>query len=87
MKNQPPPWPFSDRRMPAFRRPAKVRLSTTGCLLSSLAAGATLDRPVQEKKWGLLANLADPFGNGLCLLEMRGRGYDELLAGDPLRPD
>jgi predicted enzyme related to lactoylglutathione lyase len=43
------------------------------------AAGATLDREVQTKRWGRLANLADPFGNGFCLLELRGRGYDELL--------
>jgi predicted enzyme related to lactoylglutathione lyase len=43
------------------------------------AAGAVLDRDVQTKKWGRLANLADPFGNGFCLLEMRGRGYDELV--------
>jgi predicted enzyme related to lactoylglutathione lyase len=47
----------------------------------AVAAGATLDREVQARKWGRLANLADPFGNGLCLLEMRGRGYDELLGG------
>ncbi|TMA26226.1 MAG: VOC family protein [Deltaproteobacteria bacterium] len=47
----------------------------------ALAAGAALDREVQPKKWGRLANLADPFGNGLCLLEMRGQGYDELLGG------
>ena len=47
----------------------------------ALGAGATLDREVRPRKWGRLANLADPFGNGLCLLEMRGRGYDELLGG------
>lgn len=43
------------------------------------AAGATLDREIQTRKWGLLAVLADPFGNGFCLLELRGRGYDELI--------
>jgi predicted enzyme related to lactoylglutathione lyase len=43
------------------------------------AAGATLDREVQTRVWGRLAVLADPFGNGFCLLEMRGRGYDELV--------
>ena len=45
------------------------------------AAGATLDREIQTKKWGRLAVLADPFGNGFCLLELRGRGYDEMLGG------
>ena len=41
--------------------------------------GATLERPIQERKWGRMANLADPFGHGLDLLEFKGRGYDELL--------
>ncbi|HEY0094307.1 MAG TPA: VOC family protein, partial [Archangium sp.] len=43
------------------------------------AAGATLERDIQEQKWGRMANLADPFGNGFCLLEFRGRGYDEIV--------
>lgn len=42
------------------------------------AAGARLEREIQTKRWGRLANLADPFGNGLCLLQFAGRGYDEL---------
>jgi lactoylglutathione lyase len=25
--------------------------------------------------------LADPFGHGLCLIEFRGRGYDEIATG------
>jgi predicted enzyme related to lactoylglutathione lyase len=45
------------------------------------AAGATLDRDIRDKKWGRLAILADPFGNGFCLLEYRGRGYDEMIGG------
>jgi len=45
------------------------------------AAGATLDGEIQTTKWGRLAVLADPFGNGFCLLELRGRGYDEMLGG------
>lgn len=45
------------------------------------AAGATLEGGVREKKWGRLAVMADPFGNGFCFLELRGRGYDELIGG------
>jgi predicted enzyme related to lactoylglutathione lyase len=45
------------------------------------AAGATLEGEVRQKKWGRLALLADPFGNGFCLLEMQGRGYDAMLSG------
>jgi catechol 2,3-dioxygenase-like lactoylglutathione lyase family enzyme len=43
------------------------------------AAGATLEGDIQEREWGRMANLADPFGHGFCLLEFRGRGYDALV--------
>jgi len=43
------------------------------------AAGATLDREVQERPYGRMANLADPFGHGLCILQLNERGYDALL--------
>ena len=42
-------------------------------------AGATLDREIKARPYGRIAVLADPFGNGFCLLEMKGRGYDEML--------
>ncbi|HEU4583103.1 MAG TPA: VOC family protein [Polyangiaceae bacterium] len=42
------------------------------------AAGATREGQVSEHAWGKLALLADPWGNGFCLLEFVGRGYDEL---------
>jgi predicted enzyme related to lactoylglutathione lyase len=41
-------------------------------------AGATLEGDLQERPWGRMALLADPFGHGLCLLEFRGQGYDAL---------
>jgi predicted enzyme related to lactoylglutathione lyase len=44
----------------------------------ALAAGATLERDVTEHAYGRLALLADPFGNGFCLLEFTGRGYDAI---------
>jgi predicted enzyme related to lactoylglutathione lyase len=45
----------------------------------AVSAGARLERPIMARKWGRMANLADPFGHGLCLLQFQGRGYDELL--------
>jgi hypothetical protein len=33
-----------------------------------------------------MANLADPFGHGFCLLELRGRGYDEILQPEVISP-
>jgi catechol 2,3-dioxygenase-like lactoylglutathione lyase family enzyme len=44
-------------------------------------AGALLERGIEEHKWGRMANMADPFGHGFCLIEFRGRGYDELIGG------
>jgi predicted enzyme related to lactoylglutathione lyase len=42
------------------------------------AAGACLEGDVQTHVWGRIAVLADPFGNGFCLIEFLGRGYDEI---------
>ncbi|MGH8691302.1 MAG: VOC family protein [Burkholderiales bacterium] len=47
-------------------------------LAQALAAGATLERDVTQHAYGELALLADPFGNGFCLLAFAGRGYDEI---------
>ena len=44
-----------------------------------VSLGAVLERPVEDRSWGRMASLADPFGHGIDLLEFRGRGYDELL--------
>lgn len=48
-------------------------------LESAIAAGAVVEGEVRSFSWGRIARLADPFGHGLCLLEFRGRGYDEIL--------
>lgn len=42
------------------------------------AAGASVEGDLRSFPWGRIARLADPFGHGFCLLEFRGRGYDEL---------
>ena len=45
-----------------------------------VSLGASLERPIQERRWGRMANMADPFGHGFDLLEFKGRGYDEMLS-------
>jgi predicted enzyme related to lactoylglutathione lyase len=47
----------------------------------AVQAGAKLERDATTHAYGLLALLADPFGNGFCLIEFRGRGYDEIVVG------
>jgi predicted enzyme related to lactoylglutathione lyase len=46
----------------------------------AVAAGAKLERAPATEAWGRIAILGDPFGNGFCLIELRGRGYDEVVA-------
>src|SRR5204863_5498479 len=41
-----------------------------------VALGASLDRPVKQRDYGRIANMADPFGNGFDLIELAGAGYD-----------
>lgn len=43
-----------------------------------LAAGATQEGAIRDNNWGRIVQLADPFGHGWCLLQFRGRGYDEI---------
>jgi len=53
-------------------------------LARALAAGARVETPVRTAAWGKIAVLADPFGNGFCLIEFLGRGYDEIES--PIKP-
>lgn len=41
-------------------------------------AGATVEADIQQRRWGRIAMFADPFGNGFCILQFTGRGYDEI---------
>jgi len=41
-------------------------------------AGAKVDEPAQDRAWGRIAILADPFGHGFCLLQFSGPGYDAI---------
>ena len=53
-----------------------------GAVRSAEAAGANLEGDLQVHEWGRIANMADPFGHGFCLLEFTGRGYDEIAGSD-----
>jgi len=52
----------------------------TGIAFYRDALGLTPGRRLGQS-WVRLAILADPSGNGFCLLEYRGRGYDEMIGG------
>jgi predicted enzyme related to lactoylglutathione lyase len=44
----------------------------------AVAAGAKLETETRVHNWGKIAVLSDPFGNGFCLIQFLGRGYDEI---------
>lgn len=46
----------------------------------AVEAGATLESPPTSHAWGRIATLADPFGHGLCVLQLLNRGYDEIAS-------
>lgn len=41
-------------------------------------AGAVIEGEVREYDWGRIATLADPFGHGLCLMQLAPGGYDNV---------
>lgn len=61
--------------------PVHLDFEVTGlprAVARAMAAGASMEQDIESKVWGRIAMLADPFGNGFCLLEFTGRGYDEI---------
>jgi predicted enzyme related to lactoylglutathione lyase len=44
----------------------------------AVAAGAKLERDIEDTAWGRIARFADPWGNGFCILQFTGRGYDAI---------
>ena len=42
----------------------------------AVALGAKLEAGPSDQPFGRIAQLADPFGHGLCILQMSERGYD-----------
>ncbi|WP_067650402.1 VOC family protein [Dokdonella koreensis] len=49
------------------------------------AAGAVREGAIRPAAWGRIAQLADPFGHGLCLIAFSDRGYDAIALEDPAR--
>jgi predicted enzyme related to lactoylglutathione lyase len=45
----------------------------------AVAAGGALDRDIVDHRYWRMANLADPFGNGVDLIEFVDGGYDAFM--------
>ena len=48
-------------------------------------AGTVLVRALQERVWGRMANMVDPFGNPFDLIELARGGYDRIDMLNPSR--
>jgi predicted enzyme related to lactoylglutathione lyase/GNAT superfamily N-acetyltransferase len=46
------------------------------------SAGATREGDIRAFSWGRILVMADPFGNGFCLLQFEGAGYAEIASSD-----
>jgi predicted enzyme related to lactoylglutathione lyase len=44
----------------------------------AIEAGATIEGEIETHAWGRIAQIADPFGHGICFVQFLGRGYDEI---------
>lgn len=44
----------------------------------AVAAGAMQEGETHTFVWGRLATMSDPFGHGFCLLQFKGKGYDQV---------
>jgi predicted enzyme related to lactoylglutathione lyase len=44
----------------------------------AIDAGATMEGEIRTYNWGRVAQMADPFGHGMCFIQFLGRGYDEI---------
>lgn len=40
------------------------------------AAGGIFESGIHSAPWGKIALFSDPFGNGFCLIQFTGKGYD-----------
>ena len=59
------------RRQHPCAQPRMVRVVHVCC-------GGWGHREVQIYSWGKIAGVADPFGHGICLIQLLGAGYDEV---------
>lgn len=44
----------------------------------AITAGAAIEGGIETHRWGRIAQIADPFGHGICLIQFLGGGYDEI---------
>jgi predicted enzyme related to lactoylglutathione lyase len=78
------PLPKSPERKRSYQRhwtPVHFDLAVDdleAAVTRALAAGARRESEITLHRWGRMCLLADPYGNGVCLLDLRP-GYDAIV--------
>ena len=54
-----------------------------GAFARAVSAGARAESAIEAYPWGRMALLADPFGNGFCLIELDAAGYAAIATPYP----
>jgi predicted enzyme related to lactoylglutathione lyase len=72
-----------ERRRDYRRHWTPVHLDVTvadleAAIARAVAAGATQEGEIESHAWGRIAFVSDPFGHGLCLLQLSAAGYDAI---------
>jgi predicted enzyme related to lactoylglutathione lyase len=80
--------PATDQRRDYARHWTPVHLDMVvadveAAVARATQAGADCEGAIQTHNWGRIAHMADPFGNGFCLIQFLGRGYDEIADREP----
>ncbi len=85
LSDRPPVMRVKDKELPrSFERhwtPVHLDFVVTGleaAVQRARGAGASLEREIQVREWGRMANMADPFGNGFDLIEFAPGGYERI---------
>jgi predicted enzyme related to lactoylglutathione lyase len=78
-----PPFPGAETRRDYGRHwtPVHVDLVVDDlerALARALQAGARVESEIESYRWGRMTLMADPFGNGFCLIQLDAAGYEAM---------
>ena len=79
-----PPFPGAETRRDYARHwtPVHVDLVVDDlerALARALNAGARAESELESYRWGRMVLMADPFGNGFCLIQLDVAGYEAMV--------
>ena len=79
-----PPFPGAEPRRDYGRHWTPVHIDLVvddleHALARALKAGAHAESELESYRWGRMVLMADPFGNGFCLIQLDAVGYEAMV--------